>query len=85
MEIAYSVNAQAHLKKLPKNIGERIHKKVRWFGAQKDPLDFAEPLQHPFHSLYRFRIGDYRVIFSVQGKHLVILVLAVQHRKEAYR
>jgi mRNA interferase RelE/StbE len=32
---------------------------------------------------YRFRIGDYRVIFDVEGANLI--VLRVGHRREIYR
>ncbi len=32
---------------------------------------------------YRFRVGDYRVIFDLEGEEIV--VLRVGHRKEIYR
>ena len=35
--------------------------------------------------LYRIRIGDYRVIYLVEDKHLVVLVVAVGHRRDVYR
>jgi mRNA interferase RelE/StbE len=36
-----------------------------------------------FSGLYSFRIGEWRVIYSIQGE--TILVLRVAHRKDAYR
>lgn len=85
MHIEYSTDAQDDLARLPKHIRRRIIDKVTWFGAQEDPLDFAEPLRHPFHSLYRFRIGNYRAMFSLQGTKAVIIVVAIEHRKDVYR
>jgi mRNA interferase RelE/StbE len=36
-------------------------------------------------NLYRLRVGDYRIIYQVDGGKLVILVVHVAHRKEVYR
>ncbi|MBF0166597.1 MAG: type II toxin-antitoxin system RelE/ParE family toxin [Alphaproteobacteria bacterium] len=34
---------------------------------------------------YRIRVGDWRVLYSVQDDILLILVLKIAHRREAYR
>jgi mRNA interferase RelE/StbE len=34
---------------------------------------------------YRFRVGDYRVIFEIHDKVLLVLILAVGDRKDIYR
>ena len=36
-------------------------------------------------NLYRLRVGDYRVIYQVDGGKLIILVIHVGHRKDVYR
>lgn len=86
MHVQYSTEAQDDLRRLPKMIKKRITQKVEWFAVQNDPLYFAEPLVHPSQKIYRFRIGDYRAIFVMKnGIALILLVLAVRHRKDAYR
>lgn len=35
--------------------------------------------------IYRVRIGDFRVLYQIEGERLVILVLAIAHRREVYR
>ena len=35
--------------------------------------------------LYRIRIGAYRVIYEIQDKMLVVLIVKVAHRRESYR
>ncbi|MGD0768767.1 MAG: type II toxin-antitoxin system RelE/ParE family toxin [Tepidisphaeraceae bacterium] len=35
--------------------------------------------------LWRIRVGDYRVLYEIQDQQLVVLVVSVAHRREAYR
>jgi len=35
--------------------------------------------------LYRIRVGDYRVVYQVRDEELLVLVVRVAHRKDAYR
>ena len=38
-----------------------------------------------YEDRYRLRVGDYRVIYDVTEKELVILIVGVGHRREIYR
>lgn len=70
-------------KKLPREVQARILTKLDYFCQQDDPLDFAERLAKDDLGQYRFRIGDYRVIFDLEGEILVIH--NIDHRKNIYR
>jgi mRNA interferase RelE/StbE len=48
-----------------------------------NPLQYAERLTNLELGGYRFRIGDYRVVFDMEGNDIV--VLRVGHRKEIYK
>ena len=48
-----------------------------------NPLQYAERLTNSELGGYRFRIGDYRVIFDIEGNDIV--VLRASHRKEIYK
>lgn len=86
MELRYSTDAQNDLRRLERNVRLRIEKKIQWFVSQEDPLHFAMPLQSSRGELHRFRIGNYRAVFIVERDVVcVLLVLAVKHRKDAYR
>lgn len=78
-------NAIKDLKKLPKEIQEKIKSSLQIL--EIDP--FAEILQFKKlkarNNLYRIRIGNYRVIYSVHMDVLVIIVIRVGHRKDVYR
>ena len=43
------------------------------------------PLKGALRGLRRIRVGDYRVIYEVLDNELVVLVVRVAHRREAYR
>ena len=45
----------------------------------------GEPLKGGMRGLRRIRVGDYRVLYEVQHDVLVILVVRVAHRRDAYR
>lgn len=72
-----------HFKKLPKDIQSRIIRKLNFFCIQENPLNFAEPLTSTDLGQYRFRIGDYRVVFDLENEILVIH--DIDHRKDIYR
>ncbi len=53
--------------------------------ADEDPRRFGKPLRHELRGLWRYRIGDYRAVCHIENDHLVVLVLAVGHRRQVYR
>lgn len=86
-QIYYTQKALDELSKLSKKTAKRILDKVSFFGSQQNPLSFAKKLTNPVYGTYCFRVGDYRVIFDVdnKGKITILLVLSVKHRLEVYR
>uniref|UniRef100_A0A7C3MKC3 Type II toxin-antitoxin system RelE/ParE family toxin n=1 Tax=Dictyoglomus thermophilum TaxID=14 RepID=A0A7C3MKC3_DICTH len=48
-----------------------------------DLLKYARKLINPKIGSYRFRIGNYRVIFDIDGENIIIL--RIGHRKEIYK
>ncbi len=83
MKYLFRSSAEKKFAKLNSQIQDRIIKKLEFFISTVNPLDFAEPLTHHEIGQYRFRIGDYRVIFDVEDETLVIL--SVGHRREIYK
>jgi mRNA interferase RelE/StbE len=50
---------------------------------RQEPLRYARRMAHPSLGGYRFRVGDYRIIFDIEGEEIVIL--RVGHRGHIYR
>ena len=79
----FKPSAVKELKKLPSDIQKRMIKKLDYFITTENPIIFADALVNSDLGTYRFRIGDHRVIFDVEGD--VIVVLSVGHRRNIYR
>ena len=77
--------AEKQLRKLDKPVQKRL---LDWLEDRiegcKNPRHFGEPLRGEMAGLWRYRIGDYRVICEIQDQQLVVLALAVGHRREIY-
>ena len=80
-DLVYTQRAVKDIQKLEAQIKARIGKTLLRY--KEAPLDFAERLTEPVIGNYRFRIGDYRVIFDIEGQDIV--VLRVGHRREIYK
>jgi len=71
------------LAKLPRT--DRLRIKVRMDALSADPRPSgATKLSGP-EGLYRIRAGDYRIVYAVQDKALLVLVVRIGHRREVYR
>lgn len=82
-QIQFTDPAKKRFKKLPKDIQIRLVNKLEFFLSQEDPLIYAEVLTNPKVGTYRFRVGDYRVVFDLEEN--IIIIVDVDHRKDIYR
>ena len=78
----FEPKALKKLSKLPRNIQQRIFSKMDYF-CQKEPLVYAEKLTDRQSGEFRFRVGNYRIIFDIEDD--LITILDVGHRREIYR
>ena len=77
--------ALKQIRKLSNGVQKRILKKLDYY-CQKNPFKHADFLTNPRLGSYRFRVGDYRVIFDKDiDTESAILILLVGDRKEIYR
>jgi len=84
-EIEFKPRAAKELKKLdPKHAKQIINWLKTRIQTKADPRLFAEQLTGNFKEYWRFRIGDFRVVFKPEEHKLLILVVRVAHRKEVY-
>lgn len=86
--MSYSVElaeaARSDIKKLTSKVQERILKKIRWLAENFESL-IPQPLNAEFSGLFKLRVGDYRVIYSVEDEAKIITIQRVGHRRDVYQ
>ncbi len=85
--MAYSVRvlpaALKSLKRLPADVRRRIVERVS--ALAEDPRPAGSLKLRGADDLYRFRVRDYRVLYSIEDELLTVLVVRVGHRRDVYR
>ena len=80
-KIAFKKSVARDLKKIDKDWAERNLGKIE--SELPEKADQYPNLTRKFSGLRKYRVGDYRVIYSIIGD--TVLILRISHRKEAYR
>jgi len=71
------------LKKIPKRDLKHIASKID--ALAENPRPRGVKVLEANEKLMRIRSGDYRIIYQIQDKHLVVLVIRVGHRRDVYQ
>ncbi len=78
--------AEKQLHKLDRSVQKRL---LDWLAERiegcKNPRHFGEPLRGNRSGLWRYRVGDYRIICKIEDEKLIVIALAVGHRRKIYR
>lgn len=84
-EIEYTATAQKALLSLERGTAKRIKKYLdERIATTENPRRFGKGLSSNLAGLWRYRIGDYRVIVDIQDDKILVLVLAIGHRSSIY-
>ncbi len=82
MKILISRNAEAEFSKIPDELAKNISRKILSLAENPFPPN-CKKLQG--QSNYRLRVGDFRVIYTVDIKKGTLTILRVANRKTVYR
>jgi mRNA interferase RelE/StbE len=85
-KVEVSPTALKQLGKLDKPVVQRILKFLRERVERlDDPRQIGARLQGTLSEFWKYRVGDYRLICSLENDQLVVLVLRIGHRREVYK
>jgi len=79
--LVYTKSAVKDIKKFDHIVKKRIKNKIEEYA--KDPVTNAKKLINTTIGSYRWRVGDYRIVFDIEDKDIVIL--RIGHRREIYK
>ena len=83
MKYYFTPSALKDMRGLEIGIQKRIIEKPDFYTRAENPLMFAKPLHDAKFGEYRFRVGEYRIIFDVRNDDVIIL--AIGNRRDIYR
>lgn len=81
--VSFAAQPQRFLATVPKNLNQRILRASET-RLVTDPLRYGKPLRGDLTGLWKLRVGDYRVIYTVRRPDRVAIG-SIRHRKDAYR
>lgn len=85
-KVEYTQSVVKTLEKLDKFVRRIL---VEWIEKNLvgciNPRQHGKPLSANRNGQWRYRVGDYRIIADIQDNKLVILVIAIGHRKDIYQ
>jgi mRNA interferase RelE/StbE len=83
--VEFDRDAARDLRKLDADAQRLILRYLRErIATDEDPRRFGHALARDLKGLWRYRIGDYRIVASIEDERLVVLVVTVGHRREVY-
>ncbi|MCB8977814.1 MAG: type II toxin-antitoxin system RelE/ParE family toxin [Ardenticatenaceae bacterium] len=82
--VVFTSQAEENLAKLDKQIAQRILKKIRWLVENVGTIT-PEPLTGQFQGVYKLRVGDYRVLYTLEDEQNLIVIRLIKHRREVYK
>jgi mRNA interferase RelE/StbE len=84
--VEFDPQAEKELDRLDSKQAKRILKYLfERIAADEDPRRFGDPLRSNLAGLWKYRVGDYRIICEIQDEVLLVLVVRVGHRRKVYK
>lgn len=84
--VVYTTSALKDLRTIEKKNAQKIVLTIQKY-TNNNPLEKSKKLSGILEDLYRYWIGDYRVIFQIDNSDtlIIITILKIKHRKDVYR
>ena len=82
-KVVYLDSVEEDLRKLDKALAKKILSRIETYLA-RDPQGLGKPLKGEFQGYWRYRWGDYRVIYRIAEREIIVIILRISHRKDVY-
>lgn len=87
--IVITESATKEIKRIPAKMQDRILEKIDDLAQEPKPNGYKKLKSFDvpgsdYDDYYRVRIGDYRVVYTIENEQITIFVLKIAHRKDVY-
>lgn len=89
--MAWTIEYAQSSRKPMERLDPMVRRRIRAFLSERvasleDPRQLGGPLHGAhFVGLWRYRVGDYRILVDIQDQKVTVLVVGIGHRGEVYR
>ena len=83
--IDFEPKAETEYKKLDWTTREQVRKFIDRLAQRENPRSIGKSLTGNLAGLWRYRVGDYRLIARIEDERLVIVMVRIEHRSKVYR
>lgn len=80
--VEFAPLARRQIKKLPGEVQKRIIDRVEELASNPRPAGVKKLVSE--ENLYRMRVGEYRAVYQIRDRELIVLIVKVGHRREVY-
>jgi len=82
-QIELTPAARRDLKSVPARVRKQIDKRI--LALAENPYPPGSKKLRGVEGLHRVRVGDYRILYIVEAKRLVVVIVTIGHRRDVYR
>jgi len=82
-QIELTPAARRDLKSVPARVRKQIDKQI--LALAENPYPPGSKKLRAVEGLHRVRVGDYRILYIVEAKRLVVVIVTIGHRRDVYR
>ena len=88
--MAWTIEYAGSVQKSVRRLDWQVQRRIRDFlelrlAGMEDPRQIGSPLRGSrHHNLWRYRVGDYRIIAEISDRDIRILIVRIAHRRHAY-
>jgi len=82
-EVVFARSARRELEALPERLAGRVLRRIEGLRTTPRPRGCRKLVSSD--SLWRLRVGDHRIVYAVDDTEKLVDVIAIRHRRDAYR
>jgi len=84
-QVVLTSEAQSDLRKIASTTRSRLLDKMEWMGENAELIQHQALQGEEWKGCFKYRVGDYRIIYRMEHPAIKLFVLKVGHRREVYK
>ena len=82
--VIFTPEAQRDILRLDRTVQNRVLNRIEWISENAELLHHQAMKGDEWHGCFKYRVGDYRIIYQLDQSVPKMVVLKIGHRREVY-